>query len=228
MSARGRAARLLASNGVTAVLVASAVTVAALVARREFFAATPPAPAALVPDRAVAGWEGLLVDGRILGAPGAQVRIVEFSDFQCGFCERVRPELDRLRDLDPSRVAVVYRHNVREDVRPVAFAAAMASECAAEQGRFEAFHDAVFDAQRGLSNVALATLAERAGVEDLPAFAACVAEERFRGRVEADTRAALALGVRGTPSFVFDGVLYTGVSSPKRIETPLREALAVP
>jgi protein-disulfide isomerase len=214
-----------AANLLTSVLVLTAVLTVGLVARREFFPPPDVGAIAAVPDRRVTEWETLLHDGRVLGASGATSPIVKFSDFQCAFCDRVRPELLRLREVDPSRVGVIYRHFVLEEARPAAFAAAMAAECAAEQGRFAEFHDALFAAQDSIGTLPLSAFADRSAMPRLAEFQECVESERFRGRVEADTRAGIELGVVGTPAFVHEGVLYTGISAPARIEPILRRAL---
>ncbi|HZG44466.1 MAG TPA: DsbA family protein [Longimicrobium sp.] len=216
------------SNVLTVLLVVSAGAVLALVARREL--AEGPALTTVAgppPDRAVPEWEAL-AKGRVLGDSAATIRIVEFSDFQCGYCNRVRPELARLRALDPERIAIEYRHFVREEVKPTAFAAAMAAECAGAQGRFSEFHDALFDGQATIGNAAWAKFARTAGVPDIPAFQRCVDEQRFRPAVEQDVQSAEAIGVPGTPAFVFDGKLIVGVSAPERLEPLVRKALAAP
>lgn len=216
----------LSSNKVTVGLAVAALAVSALVVRRELqpasAAASIPPPAA----RDVLAWEKL-AEGRILGNPSAPIRIIEFSDFTCGYCKGVRPEMERLRVLDPQRISIVYRHYAREQARPHAFAAAMAAECAGDQGRFTEYHDALFADQASIGKKSWSTFAQTVRVPDLRTFQQCVVEQRHRARVERDTRIAEEIGAPGTPAFVFDGKLIMGVDAPARLEPLVRKALAV-
>lgn len=145
------------------------------------------------------------------GAPDAPVTIVEFSDFQCPFCKRMRSTLDALMDAYPEEVRVVYRHfplRSHEMAQP----AAEASLCADEQGKFWAFHDEVFARQAELSAETLDDVAAEVGL-DLEAYHDCVADRRYRERVLADYQAALDAGVQGSPAFFVNGRPIFGAES---------------
>lgn len=211
------------ANVLTAVLTLCAVVVTGLVVRREFFAPQPPDPTA---PRQVAGWEPLATGASVLGSADAPVRIITFSDFQCPFCARVNEGMERVRANDPQRVAVVFRHFPLENIHPHAVAAANAAECAGAQGRFEAYHDALFAAQDSIGKRAWDAFARQAGVPDLAEFGRCVAENRFAARVATDQKAGEKLGVNGTPAFIFEGKLITGADAPERLDAWVKEALA--
>jgi protein-disulfide isomerase len=210
------------ANVLTVVLTLCAVIVTGLVVRREFFAPQPPDPGKPVE---VKGWEPLARDASVLGAADAPVRIITFSDFQCPFCARVNEGMERVRANDPQRVAVVFRHFPLEAIHPHAVAAANAAECAGAQGRFEAYHDALFAAQDSIGKRAWDRFAREAGVPDLAEFGRCVTEERFRARVAADQKAGEKLGVNGTPAFIFEGRMITGADAPERLDAWVKEAL---
>jgi protein-disulfide isomerase len=211
------------ANVLTIVLTLCAVVVTGLVVRREFFAPQPQDPTA---ERAVKGWEPLATGASVLGAADAPVRIIEFSDFQCPFCARVNEGLDRVLANDPRRVSVVYRHFPLEAIHPHAFAAANAAECAGAQGRFEAYHDALFAGQDSIGKRGWDRYAADAAVPDMAEFGRCVAEDRFRARIAADQKAGEKLGVSGTPSFIFEGRMITGADAPDRLDAWVKEALA--
>jgi protein-disulfide isomerase len=210
------------ANVLTGVLTVCALVVTGLVVRREFF---PPQAANPAAERAVKGWEPLAAGGSVLGAAQAPVRVIAFSDFQCPFCARVNEGLERVRANDPQRVAVVFRHFPLEAIHPHAFAAANAAECAGAQGRFEAYHDALFAAQDSIGKRSWDGFAKEAGVPDMAEFGRCVAEDRFRARVAADQKAGEKLGVSGTPSFIFEGRMITGADAPDRLDAWVKEAL---
>lgn len=211
------------ANVLTVVLTLCAVVVTGLVVRREFFAPQPPDPGTPVE---VKGWEPLARNASVLGAADAPVRIVLFSDFQCPFCGRVNEGLERVRANDPQRVAIVFRHFPLEAIHPHAKAAGNAAECAGAQGRFEAYHDALFAAQDSIGKRAWDRYAQEAGVPDLAEFGRCVAEDRFAARVASDQKAGEKLGVSGTPSFIFEGRMITGADAPERLDAWVKEALA--
>jgi protein-disulfide isomerase len=205
------------------VLVLCAVLITATVVRREFFTRRPTAGPV---ERDVPGWRRLAADGHsVLGRADAPVKIVTFSDFQCPFCAQVNAEVDRIRAQDTTRVAIVYRHFPLEALHPHAFAAAMAAECAGAQGRFEAYHDALFAAQAEIGTRSWRSFAESAGVPSLDAFDACVKDQRFAGVVRRDQAAGREIGVSGTPTFIFDGKMVVGLPGAEKLEGQVRRAL---
>ena len=204
------------SNLLTTVLVVCAVIITGLVARRELFAPGPaPAPVTVVP---VENWQSFAATGSALGASNAPVQIVEFSDFQCPFCARVAPELRQLQERYPGQVAVVYRHFPLESIHPHAFAAAVAAECAGEQGRFQAFHDALFAGQDSIGKQPWSAYATQAGIANAAEFDVCVREQRFAERVRRDMEDARAAGVEATPSYIFGGRMMTGTAGIREVE----------
>jgi protein-disulfide isomerase len=206
----------------TALLVACAVVVTALVVRREMFSG--PAEAQPV-VRQIEDGLALGATGSVLGDAAAPLRIVEFSDFQCPYCAQVHGELKDLRRKHGERVAVVYRHLPLTRIHPHAVAAAVAAECAAEQGRFEPFHDALFLQQDSIGTKSWDDFARTAGVPDLKEFGDCVAAERFRARVEEDVEAARKAEISGTPTFVFEGKVVAGAVAMEHLDRWVDEAL---
>jgi len=187
-------------------------------------AAAVPA-AALVADRPVANERELAATGQVMGDPAAPVRVVVFSDFECTYCRRAARDLARIRGEMGGRVAVVFRHFPVGTVHAHARAAAEAAECAGAQGRFEAYHDALFAEQPTVASEDWGHFARIAAVPDTAAFARCVAAHAHRPRVLADIRAGADLGVVGTPSFVVGGTLITGADMA-RVERAVRDAAA--
>lgn len=185
------------------VLVGCALLVTAALVRREFF--PPPIAAAAPPTiHDVAHWANLTAAGHTLGPDTATVRIVEFSDFQCPFCAQLEPQLAALRTSHPGRLAVIYRH-FPLPAHKYAAAAALASECAADQGRFEAYHDALFQSQDSIGVLSWDAFARRAGVPQLATFRDCMASQRDKERVDGDAAAAASISAQGTPTLVVNG-----------------------
>lgn len=147
--------------------------------------------------------------GPTTGPAEAPVTIVEFSDYQCPFCRRAHPNLKEVLRRYPEQVKLVYRHFPLDSIHPQARAAAEASACAQEQGKFWEYHDLVFTSDAGFSPEALSGYAEQVGL-DLDAFNRCVEARTFKDAVEADLRAGRAAGVTGTPAFFVNGIPMSG------------------
>lgn len=170
-------------------------------------------------------WESLAGTGRLLGPDDATLRVVEFSDFQCPFCAQVRPELKKLRQTYPDELAIVYRHLPLQSIHPHAFEAALAAECAAAQGHFEEYHNALFEQQDSIGARSWERYAEDAKVPDLLLFNRCVAERRFEDRVRQDLKDADRVGVESTPTFISDGKMSSGVHAVKLVSSWIGDSL---
>lgn len=137
------------------------------------------------------------------GVAGARVLILEFSDFQCPFCRKFAQEtLPALTKefIDTGRVALAFRHFPIESIHPTARAAAVAATCAAQQGKFWEFHDAVMAPPAGLDLAAVKQAEKSAGLE--PKALEDCATERAQSAVDADLASARKLGLRATPTFL--------------------------
>jgi len=158
-----------------------------------------------------------------LGPDDAPVTIIEFSDFQCPFCQKSVPVLQELRRMYGDKIRLIYRDFPGQN-HPNAFAAAEASECAHEQGRFWEYHDLLFNRQApdGLWN--FDGLAAESGL-DVDAFRGCVNSGRFRSEVRKDLEAGLRLGVTSTPTFFVNGRPLVGLQSIPAFQQLIDKAL---
>jgi protein-disulfide isomerase len=209
-------------NVAVVVLTACALVTTGLVVRREFF---PAQSASASAPTHVPAWREFARHGHRMGPAKAPVTVVVFSDFQCPYCGVLMDRLRALRGAHPGEVAVVYRHFPVEG-HAHAVAAARASECAGAQGRFEAYHDALFERRDSIGVVAWDRFAATAGVPDLAGFRECAAAS---GRVEAlsrDSAAARKLRVSGTPTLLINGLRLVGAPPMDSLESYLRTASA--
>jgi protein-disulfide isomerase len=151
---------------------------------------------------------GLGLPGHQLGPDDALVTIVEWSDFQCPFCAKEAPVLAHVRAKYGDDVRIVYRHMAML-FHPSSAIAAEAGVAAAEQGKFWAFHDQVFAHFGHLTRADLEAYAKAAGL-DLARFRAALDTRRYHDAVIAETAAAEALGVDGTPTLFINGQPIAG------------------
>ena len=150
--------------------------------------------------------------GPSLGSASAPITIIEFSDFQCSFCKKFWAEtLPKLKEayINTGKARFGYRHFAI--LGKHSEQAALASECAAEQGKFWEYHDQLFKNQGGLAftEAKLKQYARDIGL-NADAFGTCLGTGKYREKVERETAAAANLGGRGTPFFIVNQRLLVG------------------
>jgi len=165
-----------------------------------------------------------------MGDPNAPIKIEEFSDFQCPFCERFHEETESLLQqyyIETGKVYFVYRsmdnwvsQNIG-GVRTESKDAAAAAYCAGEQNKFWDMHAHLFGNVLGedvgsFTDKRLKAIAEVAGL-NMDEFNSCYDSGKYISRTKQDFDEGVAAGVTGTPSFV---VTWTanGETQTKRID----------
>ncbi|MBS3168453.1 DsbA family protein [Candidatus Woesearchaeota archaeon] len=173
-------------------------------------AVAPSAPSAPEPTPTRVG--GDLTGGDpAKGDADAKVTIVEFSDFECPFCERfytqTLPQIKQ-RYIDTGKVKFVYRHYPLP-FHPSAQKAAEATECAKDQGKFWEMHDLLFS--RGVQGgvASFKQYAQQLGL-DQSKFDSCLDSDEKADEVQQDLADGTNYGVRGTPGFFVNGVPISG------------------
>ena len=139
------------------------------------------------------------------GAKDADVVVVEFFDYACSFCRASLPDLAKLLKSDP-RVKIVYRE--LPILSEQSGAAARVSLLAAEQGKYAAFHQAVYGAGQ-VTNASILSAAAKVGI-DRAAAQAALTDKRYDSEIEKNLRLAQTLGATGTPSFVVGDRMLSG------------------
>jgi protein-disulfide isomerase len=157
------------------------------------------------------------------GPATAKVTIVEYTDFQCPFCARVSPTLDKLRTEFGNDVRVVVK-NLPLDFHNSARLAAQAAMAAHEQGRFWAYHDKLFENQQALGRDSLVAYAQEIGL-DMKRWKAALDSPRIKARVDADLKEAGRFGARGTPTFFFNGKQVNGAQPYENFEKVVRSEI---
>ena len=143
----------------------------------------------------------------IRGSMNAPVKIVEYSDFECPFCQRHHGTLAQIFNshVESGDVAWVFRQFPIEQSHSKAPTVALASECVAKLGGNEAFWkfaDRYFEVS--LSNnrtdieMVIPKLIGEIGVSDTD-FQSCMNSGELMADVEEDFNNAVATGSRGTP-----------------------------
>ena len=159
-----------------------------------------------------------------LGPDNAPVTIIEFSDFQCPFCQKSVAVLQELRRIYGDKVRMVYRDFPGQN-HPDAFRAAEASQCAHEQGKFWEYHDLLFNRQAAGKPWNFLELANEVGLNSA-AFSGCLNSGRFRAEVAKDLEDGLRLGITSTPTFFINGRPLIGSQAISAFQELIDKALA--
>ena len=156
--------------------------------------------------------KSLSPEDHVLGQIGAPVEIIEYGDFQCPFCAAAAPMLDAIVSNYSNGVCLAFRHFPLSTIHPHATMAAVASEAAAEQGKFWEMHHALFSHQDDLSLENIFEIAQGLDL-DMKKFLKDLDREDLAEKVQKDFSSGIRSGVNGTPSLFINGLRYDGVPS---------------
>jgi protein-disulfide isomerase len=149
-------------------------------------------------------------NGPSVGPVGAPVQIVEFSDFQCPFCSRVVPTMEKVLEKYRGKVRITWR-NYPLPFHQNAGPAAEAALAAHEQGKFWEMYDKLFKNQGSLDRPSFEKYAQEIGL-DMGKFKAALDSGKYKAAVQADVTYANSLpgGGMGTPTFFINGHKIAG------------------
>jgi protein-disulfide isomerase len=149
-------------------------------------------------------------DDPSIGPANAPITIIEFSDFECTFCQKWHAETwTQLVENYGDQIRLVYRDFPLTSIHGNATPAAAAANCAAEQNAYWEFHGKLFSNEYRLSKSTYEQYASDLSL-DLEAFVECIDSGRHNDEVQADFEYASNLGVRSTPTFFVNGIPLVG------------------
>jgi len=163
-------------------------------------------------------------DAPVRGPSNAPITLVEYTDFQCPFCARVQPTIAKLEERYGDQLRVVFKHH------PLPFhkradPAAIAADCAGEQGRFFEMEALLWQNNRQLTDDDLRDYAESVRGLRLPAWQACVDDAVPAAHIKRDMDEASRFGVVGTPAFFVNGRFLSGAQPYERFTALVDEEL---
>ena len=158
------------------------------------------------------------------GPKNAKVTIVEFSDFQCPFCNRGAQRIDQIKKNYAGKVRVVFRH-LPLSFHKQAHLAAQASMAAHAQGKFWPYHDKLFANYRNLNKANFIKWAKELGL-NVAKFKADLDSGKYKAYVDADLASARTAGANGTPTFLINGQKVVGAQPFARFKQVIDAALS--
>ncbi|HLC54044.1 MAG TPA: DsbA family protein [Candidatus Nanoarchaeia archaeon] len=185
--------------------------------------AAPNAPVKINADK--------IANAPVKGNASAPVTIVEFSDYQCPFCERAYQTLKQIDTeyIKTGKVKLVYM-DFPLSFHPNAEPAARAARCfekvkGGSDAEFFKYHDKLFDNQASLSDENYKKWAAEMGA-NAAQFNLCFDNNEFADEVQADESYGASIGVSGTPAFFVNGKLLSGAQPYGAFKTAIDAELA--
>lgn len=168
-----------------------------------------------VETAAVAFWDDVKDDAfsPVLGNPEAATTIVEFYDYQCPYCRRAHPDMERMLDEHGERVRYVFKQfpvlDGPGETDGVSHVAARAAVAAGAQGRFREFHRALMTIEGRLNEARIFALAEDSGI-DVERLRADMENPEIGEYFSRTLALAGEIGISGTPTYVVNGRILQG------------------
>ncbi|MBB3956764.1 DsbA family protein [Novosphingobium sediminicola] len=155
---------------------------------------------AQVAPQALKAWPGA-----VIGNPQGKHVLVEFMDYACGYCRASEEDVAKLVAADPQAQVVIRQLPI---LTPESVDAAKMALAAAKQGKYAAFHKAMFAAGRPNAQT-IAASAQTAAL-DMAAAQKVIADPATQAEIEANLALARHLGLGGTPSWIAGGKILGG------------------
>jgi protein-disulfide isomerase len=157
--------------------------------------------------------------GAVLGNPNGTVTLVEFSDYACGFCRQSLADLDALIAANPDLKVVIREYPI---LRAESVDAARMALAAAQQGRYDEFHRAMFDLGPPTAET-IEAAANRAGI-DLARARAAIDSGALDIQLQANAMLASRIGISGTPGWVVGEQALNGAVGQRALGDAIEEA----
>lgn len=157
--------------------------------------------------------------GAVLGNPNGKVTLVEFTDYACTYCRQSVADVSAMIAANPDLRVVVREYPI---LIPESADAARMALAAAQQGKYAAFHDAMF--RLGPPSAQSIEAAAREAGLDLAVARAAIATGLFDAQLRGNAQLASGLGINGTPGWVVGKQLLNGAVGRAALEKAVGEA----
>jgi len=156
----------------------------------------------------------------VAGNPKGDITVVEFFDYNCGYCKRVTPTLKAVMEKDPN-LRVVYKEFAI--LGPQSITAARAALAAQKQGKYKEFHEGLMMGQSDENSIA--ALTNLLGM-DYSKLRKDMANPKIQQVLQKNYQLATTLGINGTPAFVIGERLVPGAIGEAALTQIIKEERA--
>jgi protein-disulfide isomerase len=163
----------------------------------------------------------------VYGKADAPVTIIEFSDFQCPYCKRVGPQMQKIKETYGDKVRIVWKHEPLPFHPRAEPAAEVAIEARAQKGdkAFWDAHDKLFESQPKLEDADLEKVASDMGL-DMAKVKAAIKDKKHKKEIDADMELGEDVQASGTPHFFVNGRRLVGAQPFEKFQKIIDEELA--
>lgn len=163
-------------------------------------------------------------DDPVIGKKDAPITIVEFSEFQCPFCKRARPTMDKILSTYGDKVRYTFR-DFPLSFHKQATAAANAAHCAGDQNKYWEYSDKLWESQGKHTSEKLREIATSLKL-DMGKFDSCVESQKYYAEIKKDQEDGARAGVTGTPAYFINGIFMSGAQPYENFKEIIDEELA--
>ena len=158
----------------------------------------------------------------VAGNPDGDVTMVEFFDYNCGYCKKALDDVMALIDDDKNLKVVFVEMPILGRTSELAAKWALAAK---EQNAYMEYHIALMESRGMLDESKLEDIAENIGL-DIEKMRADATSDKVAEQIAQKTEKAAQMGISGTPAFIIDGELYGGYIGLDRMKEAVAEARA--
>lgn len=141
----------------------------------------------------------------VLGNPDGDVTLVEFFDYNCGYCKRATPAVQTMLEEDPNLKVVLREFPILSEGSVFAARAALASRA---QDKYEEFHFKLMEIPRADENSVMKAAADLG--MDVDKLRADMDDPMVEEHIATSRKLTEALGFTGTPSFIIGNEIVPG------------------
>lgn len=169
-------------------------------------------------------WRVPVGNSPVYGKADAPVTIIEFSDFQCPYCKRVGPTMDKIKSTYGDKVRIVWKHEplpFHPRAEPAAELAIEARSQKGDKGFWDA-HDKLFESQPKLDDADLEKIGADLGL-DMAKVKAAIKDKKYKKDVDADMELGEDVQASGTPHFFVNGRRLVGAQPFEKFQKIIDE-----
>lgn len=158
-------------------------------------------------------------DAPSIGPADADVTIVEFFDYNCGYCKRALPDVQAISEKD-KKVRFVFKE--MPILGPTSMTAAQWAMAAKKQGKYFEYHSALMEFRGPKEEKQLEKLAKDLGL-DVDQMKKDASSSDVQAMIDADVALARTIGINGTPAFIVGETLYPGYIGENGMVNAIKE-----
>lgn len=159
------------------------------------------------------------------GPLDAPIQLVEYGDFECGYCRLAYPQLERYVKEFGHKVCFVFRNFPLVNSHPFAMRAAMAAEAANRQNQFWHMHHLLYRTQNSFTEESINQFAQTLGL-NMTQFEKDIESPELVDHIQRDFNSGVNSGVNGTPTLYLNGYKFNGGATYKELLTATQDLLS--